>query len=128
MRNKTPAQLLSSARNRAPLFNPLPSALPCALPPSLKREGIIWEPSKPEKKQNLFSCPPPQSSAVAQAVSRRLPTAAARVCAQVRLCGICGGQSGAGAGFLKSTSVCPANLHYTNCSTITIIYHLGLVQ
>jgi hypothetical protein len=22
----------------------------------------------------------------------------------------------------------PANLHYTNCSKITIIYHLGLVQ
>jgi hypothetical protein len=37
---------------------------------------------------------------IAQAVSRRLPIAAARVRAQVRSCGICGGQSGTGAGFL----------------------------
>jgi hypothetical protein len=33
--------------------------------------------------------------------SRRLPNAAARVRAQVRSCGICGGQSGGGAGFLR---------------------------
>jgi hypothetical protein len=39
--------------------------------------------------------------AIAQAVSRRLPTAAARVRARVWSCGICGGQSGAGAGFLR---------------------------
>jgi hypothetical protein len=39
--------------------------------------------------------------AIAQAVSRWLPTAAARVRAQVRSCGICGGQSGVGAGFLR---------------------------
>jgi hypothetical protein len=39
--------------------------------------------------------------AVAQAVSRRLPTAAALVRAQVMSCGICGGQSGTGAGFLR---------------------------
>jgi hypothetical protein len=38
--------------------------------------------------------------AVAQAVSRWLPTAVARV--RVRAaCGICGGQSGTGAGFLQ---------------------------
>jgi hypothetical protein len=30
--------------------------------------------------------------------------------------------------FSPSTSVSPANLHSTNCSTITLIYHLGLVQ
>jgi hypothetical protein len=37
---------------------------------------------------------------VAQAVSRWLPTAAARV--RVRAaCGVCGGQSGIGAGFLR---------------------------
>jgi hypothetical protein len=35
--------------------------------------------------------------AIAQAVSRWLPKAAARV----RSCGICGGQSGNGAGFLR---------------------------
>jgi hypothetical protein len=45
----------------------------------------------------------PYSGAVpfAEAVSRRLPTAAARVRFQVRSCGICGGQSGTGAGFLR---------------------------
>jgi hypothetical protein len=41
------------------------------------------------------------SRAIAQAVSRWLPTAAARVRSQVRLCGICGVQSGTGAGFLR---------------------------
>jgi hypothetical protein len=34
-------------------------------------------------------------------VSRRLPTAAARIRAQVRSCEVCRGQSGAGAGFLR---------------------------
>jgi hypothetical protein len=38
---------------------------------------------------------------IAQAVSRRFPTAATRVRAQVRSCGIWGGQSGTGAGFLR---------------------------
>jgi hypothetical protein len=39
---------------------------------------------------------------IAQAVSRRLPTAAARVPTQVSSCGIYGGQkSGTGAGFLR---------------------------
>jgi hypothetical protein len=38
---------------------------------------------------------------VAQAVSRLLPTAAARVQTRVWSCGICGGQSGAGTGFLR---------------------------
>jgi hypothetical protein len=37
---------------------------------------------------------------IGQAVSRRLPTAAARVLAQIKLCGIYCGQSGTGAGFL----------------------------
>jgi hypothetical protein len=39
--------------------------------------------------------------AIAQAVSHWLPTAAVRVRAWVWSCGICGGQSGAGAGFLR---------------------------
>jgi hypothetical protein len=38
--------------------------------------------------------------AIAQAVSRRLPTAAAQVGAEVRSCGIFDGQSDIGAGFL----------------------------
>jgi hypothetical protein len=38
---------------------------------------------------------------MAQAVSRRLPTAAAGVRAQVRSCGIYGRQSGSWAGFLR---------------------------
>jgi hypothetical protein len=42
-----------------------------------------------------------EGGAIAQAVSRWLPTAAARVRARVWSCGICGGQSGAGAGFLQ---------------------------
>jgi hypothetical protein len=40
-----------------------------------------------------------KGSAIAQPVSRQLPTSAARVRAQVRSCGICGGQSGTEAGF-----------------------------
>jgi hypothetical protein len=39
--------------------------------------------------------------AIAKAVSRWLPTAAARVQPRVWSSGICGGQSGAGAGFLR---------------------------
>jgi hypothetical protein len=39
--------------------------------------------------------------AIAQAVSRWLPTAAARVRDQDRSCGMCGGLSGTGAGFLR---------------------------
>jgi hypothetical protein len=39
--------------------------------------------------------------AIAQAVSRWLPTAAAWVRARVRSCGICGEQSGTGAAFLR---------------------------
>jgi hypothetical protein len=38
---------------------------------------------------------------MAQAVSLRLPTVVAWVQAQVMSCGICGGQSGTGAGFLQ---------------------------
>jgi hypothetical protein len=39
--------------------------------------------------------------AIAQAVSRRFSTAAARIRAQFRSCGICDGQSGTGADFLR---------------------------
>jgi hypothetical protein len=37
----------------------------------------------------------------AQAVNRRFSTAAAQIQSQIRSCGICGGQSGAGAGSLR---------------------------
>jgi hypothetical protein len=43
--------------------------------------------------------------AMAQAVSRRLLTAEARVRSRVGSCRICGGQSGTGTGFSPSTSV-----------------------
>jgi hypothetical protein len=43
-----------------------------------------------------------QGRAIAQAVSRRLPTAAMRVRARVRLCRICGEQSGTGASIYLS--------------------------
>jgi hypothetical protein len=42
-----------------------------------------------------------QGCAIAQAISCWLPTTADQVSAQVRSCGICGGQSGNGAGFLR---------------------------
>jgi hypothetical protein len=47
----------------------------------------------------------------AELLSRRLPTAAARVRAQDRSCGICGGQSGIGAGFFRvlRLSLCLTN-------------------
>jgi hypothetical protein len=57
--------------------------------------------------------------AIVQAISRRLLIAAARVRAQVRLRGICSGQSGT-----PSTSVSPVSV---DCSTL-IIYRPGLVQ
>jgi hypothetical protein len=41
-------------------------------------------------------------SAIAQAVSRRFPTVAVRARAQVKSRAVCGGQSGAGAGFLRA--------------------------
>jgi hypothetical protein len=58
--------------------------------------------------------------AIAQVVSRWLPTVAARVRARVWSSGICGGQNGAGAGFLRVRRF-PLPIF-----TITLIYHLGL--
>jgi hypothetical protein len=53
--------------------------------------------------------------AIAQAVSLRLPTAAARVRSQVKSCGVCGVQSGTGAGSYS-----------TKCSIF--IHRPGVVQ
>jgi hypothetical protein len=58
-----------------------------------------WAIISPHNFLLLFKCSGGRT--IAQAVSRRLPTAAARVRARVWSCGICGGQSGAGAGFLR---------------------------
>jgi hypothetical protein len=52
-------------------------------------------------KANSYLLSLSSGRAIAQAVSRWLHTAAARVRSQVRSCGICGGQCGTGAGFLR---------------------------
>jgi hypothetical protein len=55
-----------------------------------------------------------QGRVMAQAVSRRPPTAEARVRSRVSPCGICGGQSSTRTGFSPSTSVFPCQFHSTD--------------
>jgi hypothetical protein len=50
---------------------------------------------------------------MAQAVSRRPPTAEDRVRSRISPCGICGGQSRTGTGFSPSTLVLPCQFHST---------------
>jgi hypothetical protein len=47
--------------------------------------------------------------AVAEAITHRLPTLAAPVRGRVKSCGICGGQSGTGAGFFRVFRIPLAN-------------------
>jgi hypothetical protein len=58
---------------------------------------------KKTEPKNMFSHRPTYKGdrAIAQAVSRRFPTAAARALTRVSICGICGEQSWAGAAFLR---------------------------
>jgi hypothetical protein len=51
--------------------------------------------------------------AMAQAVSRRPPTAEAQVRSRISPCGICGGQSGTGTGFSSGSSAVPCPFHST---------------
>jgi hypothetical protein len=66
--------------------------------------------------------------AIAQAVSPWLPTAAAQVRSRGLVKWDLWWTKWRWGRIYPSTSVSPANLHSTNCSTITLTYHLGLVQ
>jgi hypothetical protein len=57
--------------------------------------ALVFDPYRANSKLRFLFC-----RAIAQAVNCRLPTASARVRSQSRLCGICGEQSGTGAGFI----------------------------
>jgi hypothetical protein len=63
-----------------------------------------------------------------QAVSSWLPTEAAHVQSHVKVMWDLWWTKWRWGRFSPNTLVSPANLHSTNYSTITIIYHLGLVQ
>jgi hypothetical protein len=58
-----------------------------------------------------------QDRAMAQAISRRPPTAEARVQSRVSLCAICGGQSGTGTGFS------PQVRRFSHVSFIPLVLH-----
>jgi hypothetical protein len=75
-------------------------SVPCSLIDHYQPCGRIYM-SMPLYNKSFYPADKRLGSAIAQAVSRRLPTADVRVRAQVRSCEISGGQSGTGAGFLR---------------------------
>jgi hypothetical protein len=62
-----------------------------------------------------------QGRAMAQVLSRRPLTVEARIHALVNPFGICGGQSGSGAGFASSSSVFPLSMYH---STVALQIHI----
>jgi hypothetical protein len=70
---------------------------------------------------NMTVCMRMSGRAMAQAVSRRPLTAESWVRARVYPCGICGGQSGTGAGFSPSFSVFPCQYN----STVVLCTHIS---
>jgi hypothetical protein len=63
----------------------------------LLRYRLGYNGNLPTSASSMFAC---KARAITQTVSRWLPTEAVRVRSVVWSSGICGGQSGAGAGFL----------------------------
>jgi hypothetical protein len=92
------------------MFRP-PSWSPSSLVTKVKKMRFAIEISFDIK--SLGNCCAQHGRAVAQAVSRRPPTAEARVRYRVSPCGIFGGQSGTGTGFSPSASVFPYQFHST---------------
>jgi hypothetical protein len=89
--------------------------------------GVGFEPTIPvfERTKTVHALDRVADRALAEAV---IPTLRPGFESRSKSCGICGGQSGAGTGFLRVLRVSmPADLHSTNFSTIAITYHLGLV-
>jgi hypothetical protein len=66
------------------------------------------------EKPKLVTCR--LGGAMAQAVSRRPPTAEVRVRSRVSPCGICGGQSGTGTGFSLEFFGFPLSVSFHRCS------------
>jgi hypothetical protein len=61
-------------------------------------------------------------------VSRRLPIPAARAESQVRSCGNWGWRKWNWRRLSPNILVSPASSNSTDCSTLVVIYHLGLIQ